>query len=252
MDSAALEAEIEAVRTECRHAPNNAPLHFELGELLQESGDLKAAADAFTLALTIKPNYSKAQRALDSLDAKPASPPGANSATATDSPSAPIAAPVGARASTPKQPQPQPQPNDDADADEQEPAEVADMAAHGPPPTSVTDDASQTKGSERLETAASGGGAPAASSLSAPASSGAGDSATGGGGGSAAFVFGAMLQKSGDHNRAAQFFAKVVKDDPANCKAWCNLARSVALRSEPPADFEEAIGHYKVARGNHR
>ena len=63
---------------------------------------------------------------------------------------------------------------------------------------------------------------------------------------SAAFIFGVMLQKSGDHNKAVKFLTKAAEDEPHDPKAWCNLARSVALRTEPPADLDEAIAHYEA------
>ena len=53
----------EAVRTE----PDDAFLRYELGECLEEQGDIVGARDAYAAALSIKPGYRRARRSYERL-----------------------------------------------------------------------------------------------------------------------------------------------------------------------------------------
>ena len=170
---------VQACRDDCADNPKNAPLRFELGQMLRAIGDLAGAADEYEAALALKPNYSRASKALDEIrSGAPSDPP----------PPPPPPAPEGANGSGP--------PPAGGGADAAPPAERSDRG-------------------RRKQSSAS-------------------------------FIFGSMLAKSGDHNRACEFLAKAREEDPSDPKAHFNLARSVALRTEPPADLDEAIACYEA------
>ena len=67
---------VQACRDDIAENPANAPLRFELGQMLRAIGDLAGAADEFEAALALKPNYSRASKALDECKNRaPSDPP---------------------------------------------------------------------------------------------------------------------------------------------------------------------------------